>query len=93
MCGHRPSTGLSLIPLLHNRKFYSQSKGDFHGAEDYYYRATLADPDDGEILAQYAKIVWELYHDKERALSYYERAAQAAANDRYVYSMSENKLM
>ncbi|KAF8014340.1 hypothetical protein BT93_H0242 [Corymbia citriodora subsp. variegata] len=70
--------------FLRNYAQVLQSKGDLLGAEDYYYRATLADPEDSEILAQYAKIVWELYHDKERALTYYERAAQAAANDSHV---------
>ncbi|KAL5784517.1 hypothetical protein ACOSQ2_006909 [Xanthoceras sorbifolium] len=58
-----------------------QSKGDLHGAEDYYHRATLAHPGDGEILLQYAKLVWELHHDQDRALSYFERAAQAAPQD------------
>ncbi|KAK3414808.1 hypothetical protein EUGRSUZ_H00126 [Eucalyptus grandis] len=70
--------------FLRNYAQVLQSKGDLHGAEDYYYRATLADPEDGESLAQYAKIAWELYHDKERALSYYERAALAAANNSHV---------
>ncbi|KAL3724663.1 hypothetical protein ACJRO7_029777 [Eucalyptus globulus] len=70
--------------FLRNYAHVLQSKGDLHGAEDYYYRATLADPEDGESLAQYAKIAWELYHDKERALSYYERAALAAANNSHV---------
>ncbi|XP_030533951.1 uncharacterized protein LOC115743350 [Rhodamnia argentea] len=70
--------------FLRNYAQVLQSKGDLHEAEDYSYRATLANPEDGEILAQYAKIVWDLYHDKERALTYYERAAQAAANDSHV---------
>lgn len=59
-----------------------QSKGDFHGAEDYYLRATLANPQDGESLLEYAKLVWQLHHDQDRALSYFERAAQAAPEDR-----------
>ncbi len=49
---------------------------------EYYSRATLADPEDGEILVQYAKFVWEHDHDQHRALSYFERAAQAAPQDR-----------
>ncbi|KAG2727783.1 hypothetical protein I3843_01G170300 [Carya illinoinensis] len=58
-----------------------QSKGDLQGAEEYYYRATLADPEDGEIMVLYAKLVWEHHHDQDRALSYFERAAQAAPQD------------
>lgn len=63
---------------------FQQSKGDLQGAEDYYHRATLADPEDSEILLQYAKILWDLHHDKDRALSYFERAAQASPQDRSV---------
>ncbi|XWS13928.1 hypothetical protein CRYUN_Cryun36dG0080800 [Craigia yunnanensis] len=57
------------------------SKGDLQGAEEYYHRATLEDPEDGEILLQYAKIVWDLHQDKDRALSYFERAVQASPQD------------
>lgn len=60
---------------------YQQSKGDLYGAEEFYFRATLEDPKDGEILLQYAKLVWELHHDQERALSYFECAARAAPED------------
>lgn len=59
-----------------------QSKGDLSGAEEHYFLATLADPKDGDILMQYAKLVWELYHDKDRAYSYFKRAALAAPEDR-----------
>lgn len=51
---------------------------------EYYSRATLADPEDGELLVQYAKFVWENLNDQDRALSYFERAAQAAPQDRWV---------
>ncbi|KAK3187690.1 hypothetical protein Dsin_027251 [Dipteronia sinensis] len=67
--------------FLRNYAKLLQSKGDLHGAEDYYRSATLADPGDGEILLQYAKLVWELHHDRDRASSYFERAAQAAPQD------------
>ena len=42
----------------------------------------MADPNDGEILMQYAKLVWENHHDKDRAMVYFERAVQAAPQDR-----------
>lgn len=46
-------------------------------------RTILADPSDGEIMSQYAKLVWELYHDQDKALSYFESAVQASPGDRY----------
>lgn len=61
-----------------------QSKGEFSGAEDCYFRAALADPKDGEILLEYAKLVWELHNDKTKALKYFEKAALAAPEDRYM---------
>ncbi|CAB4261874.1 unnamed protein product [Prunus armeniaca] len=67
--------------FLRNYAQALQSKGDFHGAEDYYLRATLANPQDGESLLEYAKLVWQLHHDQDRALSYFERATQAAPED------------
>lgn len=62
--------------------FPLQSKGDLHGAEEYYYRATLADPEDGEILMKHAKLEWELHHDQDKALINFERAIQASPQDR-----------
>ncbi|KAL8121967.1 hypothetical protein AgCh_018627 [Apium graveolens] len=70
--------------FLRNYAQLLQSKGDLSEAEDLFFRATLADPKDGEILLQYAKLVWELHHDQDRALSYFERAACAAPNDSHV---------
>ncbi|RDX93303.1 hypothetical protein CR513_24451 [Mucuna pruriens] len=61
-----------------------QSNGDLQGAEEYFLRATMADPNDGEILMQYGKLVWENHHDKDRALVYFERATQAAPQDSHV---------
>lgn len=62
---------------------FGQCKQDREGAEEYYSRAILADPNDGEVLSQYGKLVWELHHDQERASSYFERAVQASPEDRY----------
>ena len=60
-----------------------QSKGDVSGAEDYYLRATVADPKDGEIMMQYAKLVWELHRDQDKALTYFEKAVFTTPEDRY----------
>ncbi|KAI3469857.1 hypothetical protein Pfo_026520 [Paulownia fortunei] len=67
--------------ILRNYARYLESKRDFSGAEEYYFRATLADPKDGEVLSQYAKLVWELHGDQARASNYFERAARAAPED------------
>lgn len=42
----------------------------------------MADPGDGASWMQYAKLVWELHRDQHRALTYFERAALAAPQDR-----------
>lgn len=53
---------------------------------EYYSRAILADPKDGEVLSQYGKLVWELHNDQERASSYFERAVQASPEDSHVHA-------
>ncbi|KAK9664692.1 hypothetical protein RND81_14G061500 [Saponaria officinalis] len=63
---------------------FLQGKGDLQGAEEYYFRAAQAEPEDGEILARYAQLVWELHHDHGRALAYFEIAAQTAPHNSYV---------
>ncbi|CAN1144871.1 hypothetical protein LINPERPRIM_LOCUS16865 [Linum perenne] len=70
--------------FLRNYAHLLQSKGDLHSAEEYYQRAILVEPEDGEILMHYAKLVWELYHDRDRAKGFFERATQAAPNDSQV---------
>ncbi|PON38175.1 Signal transduction response regulator [Parasponia andersonii] len=67
--------------FLRNYAQFLQSKGDLYGAEEYYSRASLADPEDGEIWMQYANLVWVLYHDQERASSYYKLATEVAPED------------
>nr|XP_016448462.1 PREDICTED: uncharacterized protein LOC107773576 [Nicotiana tabacum] len=67
--------------FLRNYAQLLQSKGDLSGAEEYYFQATLADPKDGDILSRYAKLVWRLHHDKNRALNYFERATRANPED------------
>ncbi|KAL7243444.1 hypothetical protein ACSBR1_015773 [Camellia fascicularis] len=80
MVGEDPSNPL----FMRNYAQLLQSKGDLHGAEEYYLRATLADPKDVEILLLYAKLVWKLHQDQDRALNYFKRAAQAAPEDSHV---------
>lgn len=72
---------------LRNYAQLLQSKGQLRQAEEYYRVATESDPCDGETLMQYAKLVWDLHHDRHRALSYFKRAAKVAApNDSHVHA-------
>lgn len=71
----QPTLLLLLRPCL-------QAKGDTARAEEYYSRAMLADPSDGEIMSQYARLVWEVHHDPERCLGYFQQSVQAAPLDR-----------
>lgn len=71
---------------------FAQSKGDLKSADDYYSRAILADPQDGEIILQYANLVWELYRDHDKASCYFERAVEAAPEDRYAEAYYSIKL-
>uniref|UniRef100_A0A6M2F9W0 Uncharacterized protein n=1 Tax=Populus davidiana TaxID=266767 RepID=A0A6M2F9W0_9ROSI len=72
--------------------FNQQSKRDLEGAEEYFSRAILADPGDGEILSQYAKLVWELYRDHDKALCYFKQSIQATPADSYVLAAYANFL-
>lgn len=61
----------------------SQTKGDLEGAEKYYSRAVQADPRDGQVVSQYAQLVWELHHDQDKAASYFEQSVEVAPANRY----------
>jgi len=41
------------IFLRNYAQFLYRVKGDYRRAEEYYSRAILADPDDGELLSEY----------------------------------------
>lgn len=61
-----------------------QVKKDCQKAEEYFERAILANPGDGELLAHYAKIIWDNHRDKERAGNYFNQALKVAPDDRSV---------
>ncbi|XP_073053464.1 uncharacterized protein [Primulina eburnea] len=67
--------------FLRNYAQFLESRGELFKAEEYYDRAIMADPNNGEVLCLFAKLVWELYRDKEQALTYFERAALASPGD------------
>ncbi|MCO5612846.1 hypothetical protein L7F22_067117 [Adiantum nelumboides] len=70
--------------LLQNYAQYLTKKGEVKKAEEYFERAILADPSDGDVLSKYAKLQWDVNRDHERAEAYYDQAVQAAPNDCYV---------
>ncbi|KAJ8443968.1 hypothetical protein Cgig2_020814 [Carnegiea gigantea] len=63
------------------KEHYRKMSNDLKGAEEYYARAILADPGDGQTLSRYAQVIWDLHRDEDRASSYYQRALQAAPAD------------
>lgn len=62
--------------------FTRQSKGDLQGAEEYYTRAIREDSSNGQIMSQYANLMWQVYQDKERADTYFKQAIEANPIDR-----------
>ncbi|KAF5185432.1 hypothetical protein FRX31_024981 [Thalictrum thalictroides] len=81
------STRIACSLLLNSLSFIVfKSKGDLPRAEEYYSRAILAKPGDGDMLSQYAKILWELHHDHERASNnYFEQVVQATPEYSHVH--------
>lgn len=67
----------------------NQVKCDPRRAEEYYSRAMLADPTDGEIMSQYAKLVWAVHRDHDRSLTYFQKSVQAAPRNRYAPSTTQ----
>ena len=70
-----------------------QVKGDPRRAEEYYSRAMLADPSDGEIMSQYAKLVWAVHRDHDRSLVYFQKSVQAAPRNRYENTLNLKLLL
>ena len=71
----------STANILLTLGFVLVQRGDVRKSEECYERAILADPYDGEVLSQYAKLQWAAHKDERRAEMYYDQAIQAAPND------------
>lgn len=54
---------------------------DAERAEEYYARAILASPGDGEVLSLYGRLIWEAERDGDRAALYFDRAVNASPDD------------
>lgn len=61
----------------------NQVEKDAERAEEFYGRAILENPGDGEALSMYGKLIWETKRDEERAQSYFDQAVNASPNDWY----------
>ena len=67
-----------------------QVEKDTVRAEEFYGRAILANPGDGELLSLYGTLIWETQRDEDRAKSYFDQAIHAAPNDWYfiIYNLN-----
>lgn len=54
-------------------------------AEEYYGRAIIASPGDGEVLSLYGKLIWDTQRDGDRAKSYFDRAVHASPDNWYFF--------
>lgn len=61
---------------------------DTEKAEEYYGRAILANPGDGELLSMYGKLIWETQRDEDRAKSYFDQAVSASPDNWYSINIS-----
>lgn len=52
-------------------------------AEEYYGRAILACPEDGEVLSLYGKLIWETQRDESRAKNYFDQSVNTSPDDWY----------
>ncbi|KAJ0970777.1 hypothetical protein J5N97_018736 [Dioscorea zingiberensis] len=66
--------------------FLHEVLGDAWEAEKCYSRAMLLSPYDGDLLALYAKLLWD-QGEIEKAGHFFDRAAKAAPDNRYVLGM------
>lgn len=61
---------------------------DYVGAEEYYGRAILASPGDGEVLSLYGKLIWETQRDQRRAQRCFDQAIKACPDNWYAKKLS-----
>lgn len=67
--------------LTNYARFLQEVQHDLGKAEEYYGRAILASPGDGDILSLYANLIWDVHKDAPRAKTYFDQAVQATPDD------------
>lgn len=58
-----------------------QVRKDYLKAEEYCGRAILTNPNDGNVVAMYAELVWTIHKDSSRAETYFNQAVAASPDD------------
>lgn len=67
--------------LMMNFGWSMQIENDTAKAEEYYGRAILANPGDGEVLCLYGNLIWMTQRDGDRAKAYFDQAVKVSPND------------
>lgn len=62
MVDENPNSSIALRNYTH---FLYKTKRDVKAAEDMYVRAILADPEDSNVLAAYARFIWEAGEEED----------------------------
>lgn len=58
-----------------------QVKRDLAKAEEYYARAILVNPRDGNVLALYADLIWRTQKNASHAHAYFDQAVKSSPDD------------
>ncbi|XP_016515482.1 uncharacterized protein LOC107832184 [Nicotiana tabacum] len=67
--------------LANYASFLKEVTGDLAKAEEYYERAILANPSDGNVLSD---LIWRTQKDASRAHAYFDQAVKSDPDDCYV---------
>lgn len=69
------------LKLIMKFDWFMKVEKDAVKAEEYYGRAILANPGDGEVLCLYGNLIWMTQGHADRAKAYFDQAVHVAPND------------